>query len=68
MKKHLNKNFIMAAREEKQSQSSNMCWICEKRIDDDDKEVRNHCHITGKFRGSVHWSCNTNLLLTKIKY
>ena len=28
----------------------------EKLFDDDDEKVRNHCHITGKFRGAAHWS------------
>ena len=51
--------------EEEQLQSSNMCWICEKLTDDDDEKVRDHCHITGKFRGAAHWSCNINLRLTK---
>ena len=40
------------------------CWICEKRIDNDEK-VRDHCHVTGKFREAAHWSCNINLQLTK---
>ena len=26
-----------------------------------DVKVRNHCHITGKYRGSVHTDCNINL-------
>ena len=65
MKKHFNKNLIMTEEEEKQFQSSNTCWICEKLIDDDDEKVRDHCHITGKFRGAAHWSCNINLQLTK---
>ena len=43
----------MDAKEEKQCQSSNMCWMCEKRIDNDDKKVRNHCHITGKFEAQL---------------
>ena len=43
--------------EEEQFQSSNTCWICEKLIDDDGEEIRDHCHITGKFRGAAHWSC-----------
>ena len=34
-------------------------------IDDDDEKLRDHCHITGKFKGAVHWSCNKNLQLTK---
>ena len=64
MKKHFNKNLIMSE-EEEQFQSSNTCWICEKLIDDDDEKVRDHCHITGKFRGTAHWSCSINLQLTK---
>ena len=26
-----------------------------------DGKVRNHCHITGKYRGSAHRDCNMNL-------
>ena len=51
--------------EEKQSQSSNTCWISEKLIDDGDEKIRDHCHITGKFRNAAHWSWNINLQLTK---
>ena len=49
-------NLIMS--EEEQLQSSNMCQIGEKLIDDDDEKVTDHCHVTGKFRGAAHWSCN----------
>ena len=45
------------SKEEERFQSSKTCWICEKLIDDDEK-VRDHFHITGKFRGAAHWSCN----------
>ena len=38
-------------------------WICEKTIDNDNEKLRDHCHITGKFRGAAHWSCNINLQL-----
>ena len=38
MKKHFNKNLIMSA-EEEQFQLSNVCWICEKLIDNDDEKV-----------------------------
>ena len=65
MKKHFNKNLIMSEKEEKQSQSSKTCWICEKLIENDDEKVRHHCYITGKFRGVTHWSCTINLQLTK---
>ena len=66
MKKHFNKNLIMSEEEEQQQlHSSNTFWICKKLIDNDDEKVRDHCHITGKFRDAAHWSCNINLQLNK---
>ena len=51
--------------EEEEFQLSKACWICEKLIDDGYEKVRDHCHVTGKFRGAAHLSCNINLQLTK---
>ena len=65
MKKHFNKNLIMSEKEEEEIQLSNTSWISEKLIDNDDEKVRDHCHMTGKFRGAAHWSCNINLQLTR---
>ena len=64
MNKHFNKNLIMSEEEEHLFQQSNSCWICKKPIDNDNKKVRDHCHVTGKFRGAAHWSCNINLQFT----
>ena len=40
------------------------CWLCEKEIKPKDvKEnpiVRDHCHLTGRFRGLAHNNCNLN--------
>ena len=58
MKKRFNKNLIMSGKDEEQFQSIKICWIWEKLIDDDNEKVRDHCHVTGKFRGAAHWSCN----------
>ena len=63
MRKHFNKKLILS--EEEEFQSSNAYSICERLIGDDDKEIRDHYHVTGKFRGAAHWSCNINLQLTK---
>ena len=60
MKKHFNKNLIMSEEEEHLFQQSNSCWICGKLIDHDDKKDRDHCHVTGKCRGTAHWSWNIN--------
>ena len=62
-KKHFNKYLIMVEKEVEEFQSSNTSWICEKHIEDE--KARDHCHITGIFKGAAHWSCNTNLQLTK---
>ena len=65
MKKHFHKNLIMSEEQEQQFQSSNTSWFCEKLIGNDDEKVRDHYHVTGKFRGAAHWSCNINLQLTE---
>ena len=54
----------MSAEEEK-FQLSNSCWTCNKLFDVGDEKVRDHCHITGKYRGAAHLSCNANLKLSK---
>ena len=56
--KHFNKNLIMTEEEEDLFQKSNNCWICKKLIDNDEDKVRDHCHVTGKFTGAAHKSCN----------
>ena len=52
MKKHFKKNLIMTEEEEENFRSSNICWICEKLMDDE--KIRDHCHVTGKYRGAAH--------------
>ena len=67
IKKHFNKNLIMSGEEEEKFQLTNSCWIWDKLSDVGDNKVRDHCHITGKYRGATHWSCNVNpKLSTKI--
>ena len=39
--------------------------ICKKLIDNDEEKVRDHCYVTGKFRGAAHKICNVNFQLTK---
>ena len=65
MKKHFNKKLIMTEEEENFFQKSNSCWICRKLIDNDEEKVRDHCHVTGKFRGAAHQNCNVNFQLNK---
>ena len=65
MNKHFNKHLIVSEEEEHLFQQSNNCWIYKKLIYNDKEKVRDHCNVTGKFRGAAHGSCNINLQLTK---
>ena len=43
---------------------SEQCHICGKAYEDSVR-VRDHCHMTGRYRGSAHQSCNLNFKVTK---
>ena len=38
------------------------CHVCDKPLEGD--SVRDHCHITGKYRGAAHTACNLKLRLS----
>ena len=61
MKKEFNKPLKMTKENEKKFQKAEECHICEKKYTDKDIRVRDHCHITGKYRGSAHQECNLQL-------
>ena len=42
-------------------QKAEECHICGKKYTNKDIRVRDHCHITGKYRGSAHQECNLQL-------
>ena len=63
-KKYFDKNLITSTEEER-FQLANSCWICDKLFDVGDDKVRDYCHITGKYRGASHWSCNINLKMNE---
>ena len=44
---------------------SNICWICNKLFDVADNKVRDHCHVSEKYRGAAHWSRNVSFKMTK---
>ena len=64
-KNRFNKNLVMTIDEEEKFERSNICWICDGLIENGDKNIRDHCHITDKYRGAAHWCCNINLKLSK---
>ena len=60
-KKYFNKILIMTNEDEEIYNNSHICWICKEELNTD--KVRDHCHVTGKFRGAAHNKCNINLRL-----
>ena len=61
IKKEFNKPLRMRKDDEEKFQKAEECHICNKKYTDKDIQVRDHCHITGKYRGSAHQECNLKL-------
>ena len=57
--KNTNKDIIMTKENEEDFRNDNICRFCEKIIESD--KVRDHCHLTGKYRGPAHNTCNINV-------
>ena len=57
--KNTNKDIIMTQKDEEDYKNNNFCRFCEKFIESD--KVRDHCHLTGNYRGPAHSICNINV-------
>ena len=52
-------DIIMIKENEEDFKNNNICRFCEKeRLSD---KVRDHCHLTRKYRGPAHNTCNINV-------
>ena len=60
---HFNKKLIMTNEDEEIYENSHTCWICKQELNTD--KVRDHCHVTGKFRGAAHNKCNLKLRIPR---
>ena len=49
----------MTEEDEEDYKNNNICRFCEREILSD--KVRDHCHLTGKYRGPAHKICNINV-------
>ena len=65
VRNNFNKSLIMTAEEEEMFQGACSCLICGRLFDLMDEKVRDHCHVSGKFRGAAHFSCNANSKISK---
>ena len=55
------KPLQMTDEEEELFKAAEECHICGGKYLDTEVRVRDHCHITGKYRGSAHQDCNLKL-------
>ena len=61
IKKHFNQPLVMTEADEQRFKTMDGCHICGENYTDKVVRIRDHCHITGKFRGSAHQECNLKL-------
>ena len=61
IKKHFSKPLVMTEVDEQNFKTMDGCHICGGKYTDKDVRIRDHCHITGKFRGLAHQECNLKL-------
>jgi hypothetical protein len=57
-KLHANEPMEMRPEDIRDFVSAVECHICENAFRRDDVRVRDHCHLTGKYKGAAHQSCN----------
>jgi len=58
--KNINIPMNLTAEEEQLFQKTENCHICEQKFKFTEERVRDHDHLTGKFRGAAHSECNLN--------
>ena len=63
-KKYSNNNLVISTEVEERFQLSYKSWICNKLFDVGDNKVRDHYHITEKYGGYAHWTCNIDIKQT----
>ena len=52
-------DIIMTEEDEEDFTNNNICSFCEK--ENRDNKVRDHCHLTAKYRGAAHSKCIINV-------
>ena len=62
--KHFNKDMMLTEVDKRNFKNANKCYFSNRKYSAKGFHVRDHCHTTGKYRGSAHQYCNINYSLT----
>ena len=65
MKQSFKKKLVMPKQKFENFKNSTRCWIRGNDCNYTNVKVRDHCHVTRKYRGSAHRDCNINLKLNR---
>ena len=53
------KKIIYRKQDKENFKKSTHCYVCEGELGND--KVRDHCHLSGRYRGATHHKCNLKL-------
>ena len=56
------KKMIITPEQDREFQEAKNCSICGEELGED--RVRDHCHVTGGYRGAAHYMCNLKYRIT----
>lgn len=64
---HKNKRMLLTPQEQKDFNAATLCHICNECFMNEtkNKKVRDHCHLTGVYRGAAHSKCNIKYQVSK---
>ena len=66
MKKFNRTDIIMTKTRCQEYKLTKNCYVCGGVFMEDNKKVRDHCHVSGKYRGASHDKCNLKLRLSPV--
>ena len=63
IKTRFHEKLKITQEQEREIQRSTKCYIRDKKLAVKSIKVRDHCHITGQYRGPAHKKCNLKLVI-----
>ena len=58
--------MIITKEEATRFKNAEVCRICNKKYTKENIPVRDHCHVTGKYKGYAHNTCSRSIRLSNI--